>query len=207
MGVSTSAIGNTTFARQAVKPSAFASTPTLGVTNPNTQNDDKLSSIMMVQCESKGKAKTESGTTPLFPPKNPYADEIIGSTQSGLTTEELKKRFDAAKVQDPEEIERLTNLTKEWAREEYEKDLISKKLIYVPEQKGSLKKTPARYTYIIDKEGEFLWKIKQRYLLPDGVFADRVKDFPGDRDLYKTYGSLDIPADVLEKSIGLNNKK
>lgn len=92
------------------------------------------------------------------------------------------------------------------ARANYEKDLVSKKLIYVPEQKIFGIGSPAHYIYNIDKDGERYGDIKYHYNLPDGVFKKYVEELGGNRDLYKAYGTVEIPADILEAAVGYGQK-
>lgn len=132
-----------------------------------------------------------------FPEKRDI-NTIIGSVQ--------KPR---EKVFNPEEIDKMIEEMVaeklQIAKQNYKKDLASKKLQYVPEKINFLgKKTKeAHYIYNVDKDGEKYGDIKSRYNLPDGIFKNYVQGFGGDRNMIKVFHSIDIPAEDLEKAISL----
>lgn len=79
----------------------------------------------------------------------------------------------------------------------YNADIESGKLELIPEKKGLLNTKKPYYVYHIDKDGEFIYKIKQRYNLPDGALT--VDVCSGDKDHYKIYGSVEISEEALKK--------
>lgn len=82
-------------------------------------------------------------------------------------------------------------------KEAYNTDIKSGKLELIPEKRGLLNTKKPYYVYHIDKDGEFIYKIKQRYNLPDGALT--VDVCSGDKDYYKIYGSVEISEEALKK--------
>lgn len=151
---------------------------------------------------------TASMAQPVYQPDvakktNPLADSIF-------PVKDIKKTSATTPDTSPieAEIKRLETM-KAMAKANYEKDLLSKKLIYVPATKNIFgKETPAHYIYNVDEKGETFGGIKSHYNLPDGFFKKHFGPSDGgNKDLYVTYGTLEIPADVLEQSVGYDQKK
>ncbi len=90
----------------------------------------------------------------------------------------------------------------ERARKYYDEYIENGKLKYIPEVNLlGLNVKDAYYIYTPDRHESFA-NLKGKLNLPDGTFADQLKGFPGNKDLYKVEHPVTIDAKILHEAIG-----